>query len=73
MFVTRWWRRRESRKSERDCDTSKLRRHEEFQRLKEADLVLRFHYPTAEQRENLRIVHRGMGGADQTEVGRSLA
>ncbi|MYB40362.1 AAA family ATPase [Candidatus Saccharibacteria bacterium] len=38
---------------------------EEFQRLKEANFVLRFHYPTSEQRENLRIVHRDMGGADQ--------
>ena len=37
----------------------------EFNRLKEADFVLRFLYPTAEQRENLRIVHRDMGRADQ--------
>ncbi|MDE2938292.1 MAG: ATP-binding domain-containing protein [Chloroflexota bacterium] len=38
---------------------------EEYHRLKESEFVLRFLYPTAEQRENLRIVHRDMGGADQ--------
>ena len=37
----------------------------EFNRLKESDFMLRFLYPTAEQRENLRIVHRDMGMADQ--------
>ena len=40
----------------------------EYHRLKESDFVLGFHYPTAEQRENLRIVHRDMGDADQ-EIG----
>ena len=37
----------------------------EFEILKEAGFVLNFFYPTAEQRENLRIVHRDMGAADQ--------
>ncbi len=37
----------------------------EFNRLKDSDFMLRFIYPTAEQRENLRIVHRDMGIADQ--------
>ena len=37
----------------------------EFNRLKESGFVLNFLYPTAEQRENLRIVHRDMGLADQ--------
>ncbi len=40
----------------------------EFNRLKESDFVLRFPYPTAEQRENLRIVHRDMGSADQESI-----
>ena len=37
----------------------------EFNSLKETDFVLRFIYPTAEQRENLRIVHRDMGTEEQ--------
>ena len=37
----------------------------EFNRLKESDFMLRFLYPTAEQRENLRIVHRDMKIVDQ--------
>ena len=36
----------------------------EFDRLKQSDFVLRFLYPTADQRENLRIVHRDMGDVD---------
>ena len=40
----------------------------EFDSLKESDFVLRFPYPTAKQRENLRIVHRDMGSADQEPV-----
>lgn len=38
---------------------------EEFNTLKKADFALRFIYPTAEQRENLRIVHRDMGTEGQ--------
>ena len=38
---------------------------EEFNTSKEADFALRFIYPTAEQRENLRIVHRDMGTEGQ--------
>ena len=41
---------------------------EEFNRLKESGFVLNFLYPTAEQRENLRIVHRDMRSADQEHV-----
>ena len=37
----------------------------EFNRIKESGFMLRFLYPTAEQRENLRIVHRDMGIVDQ--------
>ena len=43
--------------------------HSQFNRLKEADFTLRFFYPTAEQRENLRIVHRDMLGVDQEGLG----
>ena len=41
----------------------------EFDRLKEAGFVMRFLYPTAEQREQLRIVHRDMQGEAPTTVG----
>ena len=45
----------------------------EFNRLKDSDFMLTFLYPTAEQRENLRIVHRDMGVADQEPLeGRQL-
>ena len=37
----------------------------EFNRLKDSEFMLRFIYPTAEQRENLRIVHRDMGIANE--------
>ncbi len=40
----------------------------EFKKLKESDFVLRFLYPTAEQREKLRIVHRDMGNAGKDSV-----
>ena len=39
----------------------------EFNRLKESEFMLSFLYPTAEQRENLRIVHRDMAIADQED------
>ncbi len=37
----------------------------EFNRLKESNFALRFRYPTAMQRENLRLVHRDMEDTDQ--------
>ena len=40
----------------------------EFDRLKNADFVLRFLYPTAEQREKLRIVHRDMGREERESL-----
>ena len=36
----------------------------EFKRLQEADFILNFIYPTADQREQLRIVHREMSESD---------
>ena len=41
----------------------------EFDRLKEAGFVMRFLYPTAEQREQLRIVHRDLRGEDPATFG----
>lgn len=41
---------------------------EEFSRLKQNDFELRFTYPTREQREHLRIVHRDMTEAERKRV-----
>ena len=40
----------------------------EFSKLKEKNFELGFVYPTDEQREQLRIVHRDMGGAERKKV-----
>jgi superfamily I DNA and RNA helicase len=41
---------------------------EEFERAKAADFKLRFTYPTSEQRQELRIVHREVTSADAEEI-----
>lgn len=43
----------------------------EFNRLQEADFALNFTYPTADQREQLRIVHRDMSESDPRRLGDS--
>ena len=43
----------------------------EFERLQKADFVLNFTYPSADQREQLRIVHRDMPESDPKRLGGS--
>ena len=40
----------------------------EYERLKEQEFELRFNYPTQEQREHLRIVHRDMSRKEQQQL-----
>ena len=41
---------------------------EEFERVKRANFELRFEYPTAEQRKQLRIVHRDVSTEDRRRL-----